>query len=50
MQDADGGHFAQVPESKDQVIKPERVLVLSKSMRCALAPAGSRPPGGQEPG
>ncbi len=33
MQDADGGHFAQVPESKDQVIKPERVLVLSKSMR-----------------
>ena len=24
---------AQVPESKDQVIKPERVLVLSKSMR-----------------
>ena len=23
----------QVPESKDQVIKPERVLVLSKSMR-----------------
>jgi hypothetical protein len=27
------GCSAQVPESKDQVIKPERVLVLSKSMR-----------------
>lgn len=33
MLDADKGGPAQVPESKDQVIKPERVLVLSKSMR-----------------
>ena len=36
------GCSAQVPESKDQVIKPERVLVLSKSMRVRWRDLGAR--------